>query len=150
PLAVEPVRRLGPVAQRIGMNPEVLVVADHGPGFAKVEPIAPIAYGRLALAYLASVRGREQPLRKRALAHPGSRRAQQLEEAPVAEQIEICGVDVVRIFEGHAGRALAVPPVLEPRDAPPVERGSPPRGRPSIAHASMVDDESDEQRGRRE
>src|SRR5690606_17849080 len=129
PALREPVRLFRPVAKRFGMNADRVVVADHRPRFAQIEPIAQIACGSLALAYFVRVRGCEQPLRERALAHACPGRAEQLEQAALAEQIEVGCVDVVGVFEACAESAFAGPSILDACDPATIERNGSPGAR---------------------
>src|SRR5882724_9541567 len=95
------------------MYADVRVLADDGELFAKVEAVFQIADAGVSLANCGEGGGRLQPLCETLFSHAGADGAEELEQASPAEQIEIRGVDVVRIVESGALLAGAGPAVFD-------------------------------------
>jgi hypothetical protein len=114
-----------PVDQLVRSVVRAHLLTEAGQLFAQVERRAQLRDRLLPGSDRRGCRGFEQPAGERPLADARARRAEQLEERSLAEQVEVVGVGVVRIEEALAAAALPRPALLEPRQAGLVEGGRP-------------------------
>ncbi len=114
-------RRRGPASERIGSHSRADVLSGEGEVLAQVEARAQLRDGPLPFAHLAHRGGAPQPARERLLPRTGARRADELEERAVAEEIQVGRVRVRVVLEAFAGLARPGPAVLDAREAALVE-----------------------------
>src|SRR5262249_51940213 len=112
PGSVEPVGCFCPLEERRRVYSYVAVLAQHGEVFAEIQAAFQVGNTDLPLPDYRDRRGRFQPLRQPFLSHAGSYRAQKLEQAASAEQVQIRGVDVVRVVKSQSLLTGAGPEVF--------------------------------------
>jgi hypothetical protein len=103
------------------MEDGIGLAAQRAGALAQVQTLAQIRDADLPLRDLNGRCRRQQPLRERFLSHPGPSRAEQLEETPFPEQIQICGIYVMEIGESVSPVAGTGPSVIQPSEPAAIE-----------------------------
>ena len=130
------------------MDPDFGIFPQYGQVFGEIELRPQFSHRKLPLPDLIEGRRREQPLRQCFLTHSSARRRQQFEQTAPAEQVEVGGIDMVRIVETLSGLSRARPLVSHPGQSLAIAGGSTLRQVESTQDFRMISrDRNEEQRG---
>ena len=124
------------------------VVSEQTQVLSQVQSIAKLPDGRLSIAYLGDVRGREQPACELVLSGGSASAAQQLEQRALSEQVEIRRKGMRGVQVGLSLTATARPPLFEPLEPPFVECGCAFCPTARSDHPIVSDEQDAEQRDR--
>ena len=105
------------LASEPGVDRRVRVFARQSEVFPEVEPGPEFLDGRLPQPQFFDRRGAKQPTRESFLARAEPRCRDQLEQRAGAEEVEVLRIGVRGVVEAQASFALAVPAVLDARQA---------------------------------
>src|SRR5579863_7198078 len=89
------------------------VFTQHRQVLAQIELIAELDHCRMPLADLVNRRGREQPFCECVFSHARARGREKLEQAALAEQIEVGGIHVMRVIEAFASFSEGFPAIFD-------------------------------------
>ena len=131
------------------MDPDFGIFPQYRQVFGEIKLRPQFSDRQLPLPDLIECRRREQPLRQCFLTHASARRRQQFEQTAPAEQIEVGGINMVRIVEALSGLSRARPLVSHPGQSLAIVGGSTLRQVESPQDLRMISrDRNEEQRGR--
>src|ERR1700722_8476178 len=106
------------------MDADARVFAEHGQGLTKVQLLAELGNGCLALQNFFNRSWRQQPAGQRVLAAAGAASGEQFEKAAFSEDVEIGCVDVMGVEETVAGLSVAGPAIFDASDSSAEKRCS--------------------------
>src|SRR6185437_8982162 len=128
-------RRLRPLQESLGMNAYLFAFAEHSQVFPQIEAIAQFGDGGLSFADLPQSGRGQQPARQGVFAHACARGGEKLEQATVAEKVEIGSVNVMQVLKTVSLLSYTRPAVPEACEAMTVDVGGalsmPPRSQDS-------------------
>ena len=129
------------------MDPDFGIFPQDCQVFGEIELRPQFSHRKLPLPDLIEGRRREQPLRQCFFTHASARRRQQFEQTAPAEQVEVGGIDMVRIVETLSGLSRARPLVSHPGQSLAIAGGSTLRQVKSTQDFRMISrDRNEEQR----